>query len=336
MEEQVFIDDEDLEPQQLQLEEAEFPYTFEEHMLVRLPKRIALLINEHKDHLSKLLKVSFKDDRHATVTVLEADEVLPAVLLDMPTIVESHRALNSSTNDAQGVLCKVADIHQLLHVFDGPLSDPLINAQLVAFEENNFQRLDGLTPPMRNVRERRFKPAALMAGAAPSAPLHSLEHQKDMEKIEKQVKMLLDKDVKAKNSSFQLIDANGKVLATGTVGEARSEEQFYDGDDLEGEADEGEEDGEGLMEGEGEGEEDEMFAAELEEAMLADDTQTEIEVIETVSVEARVVMSPAVVELHQKIAERRAQLANVTNPLIRARLEDVIRQLEDDLSSRRI
>lgn len=46
-------------------------------------------------------------------------------------------------------------------------------------------------------------------------------------------------------------------------------------------------------------------------------------------------MSPADRELQQKINERKSQLTSLTNPLIRARLEEVIRDLENNLAQRR-
>jgi TATA-binding protein-associated factor Taf7 len=203
----------------------------------------------------------------------------------------------------------------LLVMPDGPEAQ----AKVQHYEANGWQHSDGLTPPLKDVRTRRFSRTA------------SYGKQKDVEAIEKRVQALLDRDTAATSSSFTIYDSMGKTLLRGGATDGKFEPPK-----------EGKEE-----------ESDDEFAAELEEAMLAEDameveTQPEsmaptedatqemlAEEPEELTPEAPIVIqSTAVMELREKINERKAQLASVTNPMIKARLEDVIRQLEEDLYSR--
>ncbi|KAF6262239.1 TAFII55 protein conserved region-domain-containing protein [Scenedesmus sp. NREL 46B-D3] len=64
------------------------------------------------------------------------------VLQDMPTVVESYKTLDDAN------LVKVADIGQVLLVVDPDVSD----------QQLPFESRDGVTPPMRKVRARHFRP----------------------------------------------------------------------------------------------------------------------------------------------------------------------------------
>ncbi|PJF17759.1 hypothetical protein PSACC_02422 [Paramicrosporidium saccamoebae] len=295
------------------VESPPFPYTYEEQFILRFPPSVAAELREELRESSQPddLSITFTDTRRAQVSF--HGRMYVGVLVDLPTILETHRTFDRSQ------YYKTADICQMLLVMpDGPETQ----AKIQHYEANGWQHPDGLTPPLKDVRTRRFSRTA------------SYGKQKDVEAIEKRVQALLDRDTAAASSSFTIYDSMGKTLLVGGATDGKFEPP-----------EEGKE--------EDEEESDDEFAAELEEAMLAEDameveTQTEsaapiedggqempAEEQEAPTPEPPMpVQSTAVKELQAKIDERKAQLASVTNPMIKARLADVIRQLEEDLYSR--
>lgn len=290
-----------------------FPYTYEEQFIIRFPPSVAAELREELRELSQPedLSVTFTDPRRATVMFHGRKYV--GVLVDLPTIIEAQRTFDRSQ------YYKIADICQMLLVLPDNAES---QAKIKEYETNGWQHPDGLTPPLKNVRVRRFSRTA------------SYGKQKDVEAIEKRVQALLDRDSAVTTSTFTVYDGNGRAILTGGKMDGKFQRPAP------GEADE--------MESMVAESEDEELAAELEEAMMAEDATEVIEsstqTVESlppteVSDKATPMTTPqassAILELQAKINERKAQLASVTNPLIRARLEDVIRQLEEDLKSRR-
>lgn len=292
-----------------------FPYTYEEQFIIRFPPSVAAELREELAESSQPedLSITFTDSRRAQV-VFHGRNLL-GVLVDLPTILETHRTFDRSQ------YYKIADICQMLLVMP---DSPETQAKIKWYESNGWQHPDGITPPLKDVRNRRFSRTA------------SYGKQKDVEAIEKRVQLLLDRDTAAVSSSFTVYDNHGKAVLTGGAADGKFQRPSPDAadDELHGESD------------------DDEFAAELEEAMLAEDATEAMEVetrtesaapIEedeiSTAIESRpempiIVQSTVVRELQEKINERKAQLASVTNPMIKARLEDVIRQLEEDLQSR--
>ena len=201
-----------------------------------------------------------------------------------------------------------------------------VTQKIAEYEAAGWQFPDGLTPPMKNVRIRRFRHT------------NSYARQKDVEAIEKRVQELLEKDENATASTFTVYDSTGKAVLVGGGRDGKfvkPEQNLEDYDQLMN----GEEEFDGVQEAmmeESSGDDDDGFAAELEEEMLADEAMVEPTVSSGMGEEKSPTssVSPAVMELQARINERKAQLASVSNPLIKARLEDVIKQLESDLHSR--
>ena len=301
------------------LEAQPFSYTYEEHFIVRFPPSVAAQLREELREAEQPedLSITFTDARRANVVFHGRNYV--GVLLDLPTIIESHKTFDRSQ------YYKIADICQMLLVLP---EGPETGERIQTWETEGWQFADGLTPPMRNVRARRFRRTA------------SHGQQKDVEAIERKVQALLDRDSQAASSRFTVYDSLGRAVLRGgendgkfvrvKPGEAGVLEEV---EEVEAEMEESVEPHDSS---------DEDFAAELEEEMLADETvegepkRTMIEEVPShqISAAPTPTASPAVMELQAKINERKAQLASVTNPLIRARLEDVIRQLEQDLQAR--
>ncbi|KAG9460030.1 hypothetical protein H6P81_004538 [Aristolochia fimbriata] len=116
----------------------------EEQFILRVPAAVA----ERIDHFlsenvsspeDRSLDLSFSEDgRSGTFTI--GNDSFPATQLDLPCIVESYKTYDDN------VLVKVANIGQMVMVQEN--SGPVL-------DEVEFQH--GLTPPMKDVRQRRFR-----------------------------------------------------------------------------------------------------------------------------------------------------------------------------------
>lgn len=294
---------------------------------------------------SSRILIQFVEERVARVSISETDFVLVGVLLDLPSAVETLRTFDRST------YCKVADISQILHCFvlaEG-WSLNAVEKIVAPFRRLRWRASDGLTPPLKGMR----------------GPLE----EKSAIEIEKAVEELLSKDAGCISSRFSLFDDvagcdSTKPVLRGVPGG----KLLYGDEDVEMEAD-GDEEGEGAADGDtipeddaeymddltetttitavqDDDEDDDDFAAELEEQMMAEDDSQKANLraaellpeIKEAAGEGEVSSiygtNSLDLELHNKIKDRKAQLQTITNPLIRARLEDVIRQLEIDLENR--
>jgi TATA-binding protein-associated factor Taf7 len=215
------------------------------------------------------------------------------------------------------------------------------------------QLADGLTPPLKQAAKRRFGPR----------PLH-FHDAGDLERIEREVERLIKADGQAAETAFSLLGADGQVLlssgpvATETLHEDTEMEPYGEGDmaleqdeednELEGDEEEDEEEEEdnneeeGSGEEEGEGEEFDDFAAELEDNLMQEQ-EFDGSQLSAGPTEAASLHDPSaalsglsekdrmVYDLEERLEEKRKQAASVANPLIKARIEDVVRQLEDNL-----
>ncbi len=274
--------------------------------------------------------------------VADLNQILVVLDVDSP---EGQRTLTSLPSNIQ---------QRLLRIAASPDSfDTLLQGIPAAeqAEESHSATLpwcslpDGLTAPLKSAQKRRFAPR----------PLHA-SRVGDLERVEREVERLLKEDASSGDSQFTLVGPDGKVL----LGNAELEEteqdlldEFNDDDD-----------GDFQEEGEGEEEEEEMddFAAEIEDNLMRLDEESEegegeaegtttsttftttttntitITTSPTTNVQdpsspssTQPTLSSAVTELELKLQEKLKQAATVTNPLIKARIEDVIRQLEDNL-----
>lgn len=353
-----------------------FPYTWEDQFIIRFPPSLVPTIAEAlgtdgKGSLDDILKISFfhrknespikhpthsglfKSPRRAKVTikVMNNDESnenntntknnsknnvkqRDAILLDLPGIVESHKTVDKSQ------YTKVADIHQILLVFDENID---ADERYAFYEREDFRFSSGLTPPMRDVRPRRWDKTGGMSVPPPNV-------LKRQEEIEQKVQGILDADCRAEGSCFRLFDSRtGKIVLEG------GNEDFLDHDD-------------GLIGRSGSGgggdiddtqsdlkqPTDDEFAMELEDDIgggngngggangsvitgTQDDNLSEISSITAGTEASKQPLQTAhqALEVQNnlllKIEERKKQLCSITNPIIRARLEDVIGQLEMDL-----
>ncbi|XP_022079540.1 transcription initiation factor TFIID subunit 7-like [Acanthaster planci] len=138
----------------------------ENHFILRMPEHavgdMRKIINTGSQILKDKLAIEMMGDmRHGTVKF--NDEVYSAKLMDLPSIMESHKTIDKKT------FWKTADICQMLvcSTEEQAIETEMKEKEL---EEKGLKRPDrvdkkfmynhGITPPLKNVRKRRFRKTA--------------------------------------------------------------------------------------------------------------------------------------------------------------------------------
>lgn len=257
------------------------------------------------------------------------------MLCDLPTILETHKTSDRSQYS------KVADVHQILLVLEGTVES---NKQRIEqFRASDFQLDDGLTAPMKNVKNRRFSKK-------------TAENAKRMEEIEQRVKELLAADERAKSTNYTLYNSQNKPIVLKdnsrrrSVAQSQGEIAAKSKDELNDLLMDMDQEATQPSESEPpESDDDDDFAAELEEDLL--ETQSQPSQMDEAESRPELApgdmdgglsqdsplpsqLPPAVLQLQSQIASKRAQLDSVTNPAIRARIEAMILDLERDMESK--
>ncbi|PWN40319.1 hypothetical protein IE81DRAFT_325673 [Ceraceosorus guamensis] len=226
------------------------------------------------------VELKFKDSRRATFKI--GNTALPAKLVDLPTILETHKTLDGRQ------LFKVADISQMLLVGgDGDRREEEEDANdRKGGGADAYVWDSGITPPMRYARKRRFRKRT---------------NKRVIETVEKEVERLLADDKRAEKLEYEMIDVadlsdgggdeeevqGGAGEGASVVGDEDGERDEGDGEDDGGEGGEDRDgsvaptEGEGREEyadeeeGEGEGMVDMALAAELEAVMRGEASDSE-------------------------------------------------------------
>ncbi|KAK9751954.1 TAFII55 protein conserved region [Popillia japonica] len=201
----------------------------EDHFILRLPieqaKLIHKLLKKKPKKIKKHLSIEFTDLRHAIVKVrrtflhgklVDMPTIIAIVkvrrtflhgkLVDMPTIIESYKTID-------GVhLFKTADMSQIL----------LSNEE--DEKENESKKLNqyphGLTPPLKNVKKRRFRKT-----------LRNKDDAEEAADIEKEVLLLLRTDNEAVATRFEFIN-DDKMVNFGKYASLKETEMILFGDRL--------------------------------------------------------------------------------------------------------
>jgi transcription initiation factor TFIID subunit 7 len=156
-----------------------------------------------------------KEGRRATVNI--QGRLYAACMVDLPCVLESMKSWNKKD------WVKTADVCQMLLVLGRVQSED--EAKKYPFprdvDPSSHQYAHGLTPPMRNVRRRRFRPRA---------SYHRIEE------VESQVNALLAADANAKDnggeSGFQIIDTNKVFSEDDSSDEGEDEDAEGEDEDM--------------------------------------------------------------------------------------------------------
>ena len=157
--------------------------TLEEQMIIRFPADIAAKLNSMMDFEAdrfKDFKIKFTDKNHATIKLF--GEELHAVLVSLPTIVETHRTVDGSH------LFKSADIGEIL----------IVHRPNFAVEgvSQDFVYDHGLTPPTQSIVDKRKAKQDSARGVQSDGT--SLDGIQYWEMVEIQLAALLSKEKTAK------------------------------------------------------------------------------------------------------------------------------------------
>ncbi|CAG8605853.1 5344_t:CDS:2 [Scutellospora calospora] len=198
-------------------EEPEAP--IEEQFILRLllPEDVKQRFREkvRKQKFAEDVEIMFKDSRRAIFTF--ENQKYSARLVDLPCIIEAQKTFNNKQ------FYKVADICQMLIVespIDTQEEEYFFTENTASSSIDQFEWPDGLTPPLKDVRNRRFRKRI---------------SNKKIEDIEKEVEKLLHDDSLAEEVKIDWEDAVDSETATpAALAESLPEEaEEFEGDVLE-------------------------------------------------------------------------------------------------------
>ncbi|CAO3656365.1 unnamed protein product [Mucor hiemalis] len=178
-------------------EEEDDPETAtEEHLIFRVPEDV---------------KLNLKDNRkgHFTFEGRKYD----VTLVDLPTIIESQKTLDKKQ------FYKVADISQMMLVDPASGSDPFIPQTNGRHETDPYNYPHGLTPPLKHVRQRRFRKKL---------------SKRAIEEVEKEVERLLEVDATAEDVQYEVVD--NRDLEMENESDVGTQDQDVDIDDSDDES----------------------------------------------------------------------------------------------------
>ncbi|KAL1774959.1 transcription initiation factor TFIID subunit 7-like [Sigmodon hispidus] len=196
----------------------ERPHELENQFILRLPPEQASVVREiirsGKAATKDRLKIDLSPDaRHAVVQV---DNVaLSGRVVDLPCVIESLKTHDRKT------FYKTADISQMLlcSAEGDPRSSPekpgtSAGATAMGYEgetEKKYIWKHGITPPLKNVRKKRFrKPTRKLPDMKQSEEISS--GHIDSKDVEKEVKRLLRSDAEAISSRWEIVDDETKAV----------------------------------------------------------------------------------------------------------------------------
>lgn len=176
----------------------------ESQFIMRLPEDRAETLREaikSGEPLSEKLQIKFESDIRTASVRLDGHD-MAARLYDLPTIIESYKTLDKKN------FYKTADISQILickekenaandddNTQQSQTNDDNLFAAVGGAGKREFLFPHGITPPLKNVRKRRFRKTLK-------------KKYVDYSEIEKEVKRLLKFDCEAIDSRFELVEEN--------------------------------------------------------------------------------------------------------------------------------
>ncbi|KAF6035705.1 Taf7 [Bugula neritina] len=301
-------------------------FDMEQHFILRLPPGQSMALAhelENGNNLKDNLHIDIQPDNRWG-TVRYGSEVINAKLVDLPCIIETLKTTDNKT------FYKTADISQMLICSNDmePGDEEAESPKKKKEKEKKYQFLHGITPPLKNVRRRRFRKTLR------KKPI-------DLASIEKEVKRLLRTDLEAIEVSYEEIiddsvpagDASG-VNETGASGEVPLDEEK-----LFGEISSSEDEGEVNVEGDSDNEQT-MAASTAQSAAAGSDPDTpaadaqnaEEDEDDDVILEKVRTLKKQQSALETRISQQEIEIKQMQNPDLRRRFEAVL----DDLMAEKL
>lgn len=213
---------------------------WEEHLILRVPTNVVGRMEKvvYDGPGAEELGIDISEDNR-TVKLRLGNQILPAKILDLPTINEVHKTLDNNTlykitNVSQIIMCDEAmpaskkekkkaaeDVQEQKQAKEenengeGPSTAEVkvkTARQLAREKVKEYHYPHGITPPMKNVKKRRFRKKKQKKTMA-------------VEEIERELKRLLRSDLEATSVRWEI------VVDDGNQQDQDEEEEVFDGDD---------------------------------------------------------------------------------------------------------
>lgn len=296
----------------------------ENQFIIRMPEPHATNLTEALTNggLKDRLQIEFNEDARSAKVVFDG-VTFTAKLHDLPCIVESWKTFDKKS------LWKTGDICQMLICRDP--DDPGFTSE--EEEQNSFdyfkkrlheakkyQHPHGITPPLKNVRKRRFRKTAK-------------QKYVDAPEIEKEVKRLLRADISAVDVTFDIVnDEQEKVKQEEPeedidIGGPSIEEQFdensnlssmLDGSDIDAKAGNEAEILPDISSSDDDGDDDGPSPSKIPKSAEKNNLSKRLEC------EARLN------EVKTKMAQQETRVENAANPFLKQRFQTVLDQLKEE------
>ncbi|XP_077973012.1 transcription initiation factor TFIID subunit 7-like [Styela clava] len=195
------------------------PFELENYFLMRLPPDAATKLNEVMlaGNLKDRLTLNMHDDlRHGAVKF--DGECYSGKVWDLPCVIECQKTVDMKTFYKTNNLS-----HMLVCTPDTDLSEHNSNVQQNLksnhLRERKFLWPHGITPPLKNVRKRRFRKTAK-------------KKYIDSPDIEKEVKRLLKADIEAVNVRYEIMTEEEKLDDKSKNSDSNDASQSLENDEL--------------------------------------------------------------------------------------------------------
>lgn len=295
----ILPEDEDEEPEA----------AIEEHMIFRVPEgdmcnRLHELVK--KREIPEDVKIHFKDNRKGYF-VFEGRKY-DVQLVDLPTIIESQKTLDKKQ------FYKVADISQMLLVDPTSGSEPFIPQTNSRLETDPYSFPHGLTPPLKHVRQRRFRKKL---------------SKRAIEEVEREVERLLEIDATAEDVQYEVVDNREMEVES----DAGTQDIDIDDSGDESESDEDlaaaiDRDLE-MMEEEDDDDKDDDDEDEDEDEDESEEDEDDEEAAQTGEIEQK---RQEIAEIKQAIQRKTRDLSTAPNAMLKNRFETDINNLKKALT----
>jgi transcription initiation factor TFIID subunit 7 len=279
----------------------------EEHFVIRFPPALA---NQLREPIAKRevpfdLQLNWKDSRHGKFTY--GNKSYNATLVDLPCITESLKTIDNKQ------FYKIADVSQMVVVHESRYHGP-----------KDYAWPDGLTYPLRNVRNARFRKRM---------------SKRVIEDVEAEVERLLAADLEAEDVRYEVHDRreNEDMDEDEEMEESEAGDEENDDFDLEAAIDEAIDKDDGKDGDDNQDEDSDNESEESDNESEQEDNQSDggdQDEHNELKIQAKALRSEIQV-LESKLHEKNMQVENQVNAIMKERFKGIVSKLAMELSHKK-